>query len=57
MTYPLCGNCLHAKSSHIRQNGLFYCSCCYKLCEQEEYELKHEPTNIKIVYEIGAKKQ
>lgn len=46
---PICGKCLHAKSSHeqFNHNGKFmYCGCCDKLCPISEYNTKHH-YNIK----------
>lgn len=58
MTYDLCGKCLHAKSSHTDDRGFFmYCAVCFKLCDLEEYNFKHKPTDKKTVWEIASKKQ
>jgi len=57
MTYYLCGKCLHAKSSHTNNHSFMYCLVCFKLCDIEEYNYKHKPTDIKTMMEIANKKQ
>jgi len=57
-TYPICGECLHAKSCHIEHNGHFmYCAVCFKVCELEDYNKENKPTDIQTIMEISAKKQ
>lgn len=58
MTYPLCGNCLHAISSHEPHNGKYmYCACCFSLCDKDEFERKLRPSSIETIMRIGAMKQ
>lgn len=58
MTYEICGECLHAVSSHEPHNGLFmYCGACFRLCDKDIFKQKHKPTDIQTVMEIGARKQ
>jgi hypothetical protein len=58
MTYPICGKCLHAVSSHEPHNAKFmYCAICFKLCELEEFKEIHKPTELSKIMEISAKKQ
>lgn len=54
----LCGDCLHAKEAHTEHNGHFmYCACCHKLCDKDEFNKVHSPTNIETIMSIGARKQ
>jgi len=57
MTYPICGKCLHAKSNHSLAHGFMYCAVCFKLCDTDEYDTIHKPTDSKTVFEMSAKKQ
>ena len=58
MTYPICANCLHSKSSHEKHNGHFmYCGVCFSLCELSEFDSKLKPTEYSEVVRIGVLKQ
>lgn len=54
----ICGNCLHDKGSHTNHNSHFmYCDNCNSICDIEEYNMKHNPTDISIIMKIASKKQ
>lgn len=45
----LCGKCLHERVLHTEHNGHFmYCSSCMKLCDKDEFQINHSPSNYVI---------
>jgi hypothetical protein len=58
MTYPICGHCLHSKSSHEPHNGHYmYCGVCCSTCELKDFNATLKPTEYLEVVRIGAMKQ
>lgn len=56
--YLLCGNCLHSRSSHEPHNGHFmYCACCRSLCELDDFNKQHEPTDINTLSILQSKRE
>lgn len=48
MTYDLCGDCLHAKSSHTQIGDMYHCACCNKLCEKIQYHTEHKASGYVV---------
>lgn len=45
MTYELCGDCLHARSSHSQvSETMMYCGSCQKSCDTDIFSLDHKPS-------------
>ena len=58
MILELCGKCLHNKLAHEKHNGHFmYCGSCFAICELQEFNQVHKPTDIETIMRIGASKQ
>lgn len=58
MSYPICGNCLHAHSSHESHgNNFMYCATCSSLCELIDFKKNHKPTDIGIFSEMQGKRE
>lgn len=59
ISYPICGNCLHAKSSHEvfnHSNQYMYCGACFNLCPTNEFNFEHKPSSPEIIYTLSSKR-
>ena len=55
---PLCGDCLHHRTSHTTENGhLMKCAVCNGLCALEDFNTDHKPSQLTTVFEIQSKRE